>query len=137
MAEYFKRTQTFGRVKEIVPIPNLMALQVESYERFLQEPVSPREREDVGLEAILREVFPIESYDGQLALEYLEYELGKPRYTPDECRKLRLTYGTPFKIRVRLRRPTESIEEDVYLGEIPRMIGGGEFIINEIGRAHV
>src|SRR5438876_10881894 len=137
MAEYFKKTQTFGKVKEIVPIPNLMALQVESYERFLQEGVSPREREDVGLEAILREVFPIESYDGQLALEYLEYELGKPRYSPDECRKLRLTYGPPFKIRVRLRRPTESIEEDVYLGEIPRMIGGGEFIINGAERVIV
>ncbi len=137
MAEYFRRTQTFGKVKEIVPIPNLMALQVDSYQRFLQEELSPREREDTGLESILREVFPIESYDGQLALEYLEYELGKPRYTPDECRKLRLTYGTPFKIRVRLRRPTESIEEDVYLGEIPRMIGGGEFIINGAERCIV
>ncbi|HVY62389.1 MAG TPA: DNA-directed RNA polymerase subunit beta, partial [Planctomycetota bacterium] len=137
MAKYFEKTQTFGKVKEIVPIPNLMALQVDSYERFLQEGVTPREREDVGLESILREVFPIESYDGQLALEYLEYELGKPRYTPDECRKLRLTYGTPFKIRVRLRRPTESIEEDVYLGEIPRMIGGGEFIINGAERCIV
>jgi len=137
MAEYFKKVQTFGRVKEIVSVPNLMALQVDSYERFLQEGFGPREREDVGLESILREVFPIESYDGQLALEYLEYELGKPRYTPDECRRLRLTYGTPFKIRVRLRRPTESIEEDVYLGEIPRMIGGGEFIINGAERVIV
>jgi DNA-directed RNA polymerase subunit beta len=137
MAEFFKKTQTFGRVKEIVSVPNLMALQVDSYQRFLQEDLAPREREDVGLESILREVFPIESYDGQLALEYLEYELGKPRYTPDECRRLRLTYGTPFKIRVRLRRPTESIEEDVYLGEIPRMIGGGEFIINGAERVIV
>ncbi len=133
----FTKTRKFGKVNEVLPVPNLMALQVESYKRFLQEDVSPREREDVGLESILREVFPIESYDGQLALEYIEYELGKPRYTPDECRKLRLTYGTPFKIRVRLRRPTESIEEDVYLGEIPRMIGGGEFIINGAERVVV
>jgi DNA-directed RNA polymerase subunit beta len=133
----FTKTRKFGKVTEVIPIPNLMALQVESYQRFLQEDVQPREREDVGLEAILREIFPIESYDGQLALEYIEYELGKPRYTPEECRRLRLTYGTPFKIRVRLRRPTESIEEDVYLGEIPRMIGGGEFIINGAERVIV
>ena len=135
--EFFKERRTFGRVEEVIEVPNLMALQVDSYQRFLQEDVQPRERIDVGLEAILREVFPIESYDGQLALEYLEYELGKPRYTPDECRKLRLTYGTPFKIRLRLRRPTESIEEEVYLGEIPRMIGGGEFIINGAERVIV
>src|SRR4051812_1909989 len=84
----FQTTRTFGRVHEVVPIPNLMALQVDSYQRFLQEDVQPRERTDVGLEAILREVFPIESYDGQLALEYMEYELGKPRYTAEECRRL-------------------------------------------------
>ena len=135
--QFFNKTRTFGKVTEVLPIPNLMALQVDSYQRFLQEDVTPRERLDIGLESILREVFPIESYDSQLALEYLEYELGKPRYTPDECRKLRLTYGTPFKIRVRLRRPTDSIEEDVYLGEIPRMIGGGEFIINGAERVIV
>ncbi|MHC4392754.1 MAG: DNA-directed RNA polymerase subunit beta, partial [Planctomycetota bacterium] len=85
----------------------------------------------------LREVFPIESYDGSLTLEYLEYQLGKPRFEPDECRRLRLTYGTRFKIRLRLRRPNESIEEDVYLGEIPRMIGGGEFIVNGAERVIV
>jgi DNA-directed RNA polymerase subunit beta len=89
------------------------------------------------LEGILREVFPIESYDGRLVLDYLEYELAKPRYAPDDCRRLRLTYGTPFKIRVRLRHPDKIIEEDVYLGEIPRMLGGGEFIINGAERVIV
>ncbi len=133
----FKERRNFGRVPEVVPIPNLMALQLDSYRRFLQEEVPPRERDKiVGLEAILQEIYPIESYDGQIVLEYLEYELGKPRYTPDECRRLRLTYGTPFKIRVRLRKQ-EPVEEDVYLGEIPRMIGGGEFIINGAERVIV
>ncbi|GIW71423.1 MAG: DNA-directed RNA polymerase subunit beta [Planctomycetota bacterium] len=129
--------RNFGRVREILPIPNLMALQVQSFQRFLQEDLQPRERAPIGLEAILREVFPIESYDGRLVLEYLEYELGKPRYSPDDCRRLRLTYGTPFKIRVRLRHPDKIIEEDVYLGEIPRMLGGGEFIINGAERVIV
>ncbi|HED66602.1 MAG TPA: DNA-directed RNA polymerase subunit beta, partial [Planctomycetes bacterium] len=82
-----------------------------------------------GLERLLREVFPIYSYDKTMCLEYVGYELGRPRYTIDECRKLRLTYGYPFKVRLRLVKP-EPVEEEVYLGEIPLMVGGGEFIIN-------
>jgi DNA-directed RNA polymerase subunit beta len=82
-----------------------------------------------GLEELLREVFPIYSYDKTMCLEYVGYELGRPRYTIDECRKLRLTFGYPFKVRLRLVKP-EPVEEEVYLGEIPIMIGGGEFIIN-------
>jgi DNA-directed RNA polymerase beta subunit len=57
----------------------------------------PRARRRIGLEALLREVFPIESYDGTMFLEYIYYELEEPRYTPDECRELRLTYGLPFR----------------------------------------
>ena len=64
-----------------------------------------------------------------MCLEYVGYELGRPRYTIDECRKLRMTFGYPFKVRLRLVKP-EPIEEEVYLGEIPIMMGGGEFIIN-------
>ena len=71
-----------------------------------------------------------------MSLEYLGYELGAPRYTPDECRRLRLTYGAPFKIRVRLNKE-EPIEEEVYLGEFPIMLGGGEFIINGTERVIV
>jgi DNA-directed RNA polymerase subunit beta len=80
-------------------------------------------------EALLREIFPIYSYDKTMCLEYVGYELGRPRYTIDECRKLRMTFGYPFKVRLRLVKP-EPVEEEVYLGEIPIMIGGGEFIIN-------
>jgi DNA-directed RNA polymerase beta subunit len=71
-----------------------------------------------------------------MALEYVGYELGRPRYTPDECRRLRLTYGAPFKVRVRLEKD-DGIEEEVYLGEIPLMLGGGEFIINGAERVIV
>ena len=74
-------------------------------------------------------MFPIYSYDKTMCLEYVGYELGKPRYSIEECRKLRLTFGYPFKVRLRLVKP-EPVEEEVYLGEIPIMIGGGEFIIN-------
>jgi DNA-directed RNA polymerase subunit beta len=127
----------FGKVTEVMPPPNLMELQTASYERFLQIDVPEEERENIGLEAILREIFPIESYEGRNKLEYLGYELGRPRYSADECRMLRLTYGMPFKIRVRLVRGEEELEEVVYLGEIPKMIGGGEFIVNGAERAIV
>ena len=127
----------FGKVTEVMAPPNLMELQTVSFERFLQLDVPPEEREDVGLEGILREIFPIESEDGRNRLEYLGYELGRPRYSSDECRMLRLTFGMPFKIRVRLIRGEEELEETVYLGEIPRMIGGGEFIVNGAERAIV
>jgi len=126
----------FGKVEEILDVPNLVELQTRSYSDFLQTDVAYGERKNVGLEAILREVFPIKSFNGEMALEYVGYELGRPRYTPDECRRLRLTYGAPFKVRVRLEKD-DGIEEEVYLGEVPLMLGGGEFIINGAERVIV
>ncbi len=125
----------YGGKGEIIEIPNLIALQLNAYEEFLKPNVPPADRVG-GLEAIISEVFPIQSYDKTLALEYLGYELGRPRYTPDECRSLRLTYSTPFKVRCRLNK-AEPVEEEVYLGEIPIMVGGGEFIVNGAERVIV
>ena len=119
----------YGEVNEILDVPNLVELQTRSYKKFLQADTPSDKRADRGIESILRESFPIESFDGSLKIEYLRYELGKPRYTPEECRRLRLTYGAPFKVWLRLDTP-QPIEEEVYLGEVPIMIGGGEFIIN-------
>ena len=127
----------FGRFKNVLDVPALTELHVKSYIKFLQRDLAPDKREDVGLESILRETFPIKNYDGTISLEYVRYELGQPRYTPDECRMLRLTYGAPFKVRLRLNKPENPIEEEVYLGEIPIMIGGGEFIINGAERVIV
>ena len=95
-----------------------------------------QKRQDQGIEGVLREIFPIESYDKTLRLEYVRYELGKPRYEPDECRQLRLTYGRPFKVWLRLTKE-QPVEEEVYLGDIPIMLGGGEFIINGAERVVV
>ncbi|QDU68846.1 DNA-directed RNA polymerase subunit beta [Engelhardtia mirabilis] len=119
----------FARYKDIVEVPDLVEIQRKAYHEFLMVEVPQGGRDDLGLEALLREVFPIFSYDKTMCLEYVGYELGRPRYTIDECRKLRLTFGYPFKVRLRLVKP-EPVEEEVYLGEIPIMIGGGEFIIN-------
>ena len=84
----------FGSGREAFQIPDLTKIQTESYERFLQyENGSGQKRKDDGLEGVLQEIFPIESYDKSIRLEYIRYELGKPRYEPDECRQLRLLFS--------------------------------------------
>ncbi len=120
----------FGHYPEIIEIPDLVEIQTKAYHDFLQLDVPQTSRSNQGIEALLREVFPIYSYDKTMCLEYVGYELGKPRYSIDECRQLGLTFGYPFKVRLRLIRGAGASEEEVYLGEIPVMIGGGEFIIN-------
>ncbi len=129
----------YSKRGDALPIPNLIDVQIESYQKFLQKEIPIPDRKDAGLEALLREVFPIESYDGNLRLEYISYDLSEPRYTTDECRALRLTYGMPFRIQVRFVRKDkdEVMEDSIYLGEIPIMIGGGEFIINGAERVIV
>ncbi len=130
----------FSKRGDAIPVPVLTEIQHEAYQRFLQLGMGSDEREiETGLEALLREIFPIESYDGSMRLEYLYYTLDEPRYTPDECRELRLTYGMPFRVAVRLVRDghPEITEEEIYLGEIPIMMGGGEFIVNGAERCIV
>jgi len=124
--------RNFGRVQDAVEIPDLVAVQKRSYEQFLQQDAVPTRRKCIGLESLFRETFPIESYDKKMVLEYLYYELEKPHYTPIQCRQLRLTYGYPLKIccRLRTKEGEDLAEQAMYLGEIPIMIGGGEFIIN-------
>ncbi|QDT13733.1 DNA-directed RNA polymerase subunit beta [Planctomycetes bacterium K23_9] len=126
----------FGTKLSSFELPDLTALQTVSYAAFLQEDADPRNRKNHGMESVLREIFPIASYDGNTTLEYLHYELGKPRYTSQECRQLRMTYGRPLRIWLRLNRE-EPHEEEVYLGDLPIMMGGGEFIINGAERVVV
>jgi len=126
----------FGSLRPPHPTPSLTDIQTVSYDNFLQHEVPWQKREDEGIESVLKEIFPIESYDKTLRLEYVRYELGKPRYEPDECRQLRLTYGRPFKVWLRLTKE-EPVEEEVYLGDMPIMLGGGEFIINGAERVVV
>ncbi len=129
--------RSFGRVKDDVKVPDLVCIQTDAYREFLQEEIPPTKRKLSGLEGILREIFPIVSHDGKVSMEFIRYELGRPRYSPEECRDLRLTYGMPFKVRLRLTGKGDTVEEDVYLGEVPIMIGGGEFIINGAERVIV
>jgi DNA-directed RNA polymerase subunit beta len=131
-----EKVRNFGRFGDTTDVPPLTDIQTRSYERFLQYDVAPEKRTLTGLEGVLREIFPIESYDKTLSLQYIKYELGKPRFDPDECRQLRLTYGRPFRVWLRLNKE-QPVEEEVYLGDMPIMIGGGEFIINGAERVVV
>src|SRR5258708_29834230 len=122
-----REPRDFSKRGDALPIPNLINVQTQAYQRFLQKETDVAKRKNEGLEPLLREVFPIESYDGNLRLEYISYDLSEPRYTTDECRALRLTFGMPFRIQVRfkLKDKDELMDDSIYLGEIPIMIAGG------------
>ncbi len=131
--------RNFGRLGDAVEVPDLVEVQLKSYDRFLQKDTPFAQRSDTGLEALFREIFPIASYDKSMELEYQGYELESPRYTIEQCRQLRLTYGYPLKVHCRLKRKDKEdmAAQGIYLGEIPIMIGGGEFIINGAERVIV
>ncbi|MEM9702694.1 MAG: DNA-directed RNA polymerase subunit beta, partial [Planctomycetota bacterium] len=133
---YFDTKRDFGDIDAAFPISGLTNIQTDSYTRLLQKDEAPRDRKDFGIEEVLREIFPVESYDGTYRLEYVKYELGKPRYNQTECRQLRLTYGRPLRVWMRLEKE-QPVEEEVYLGDLPIMIGGGEFIVNGAERCVV
>src|SRR5688500_14689632 len=123
-----KEIRRFGSGRTSFVTPDLTKIQTESYKAFLQEETPIEKRKDQGLEGVLREIFPIESYDKTIKLEYLRYELGKPRYTPEECRQLRLTYGKPLRVWLRLNKE-QPIEEVVSPGDIPIMLCVGELFL--------
>ncbi|MFC3552084.1 DNA-directed RNA polymerase subunit beta [Lysobacter cavernae] len=136
----------FGKRRSILEVPFLLAIQVDSYREFLQEHTDPAKREDRGLHAALKSVFPIASYSGNAALEYVGYKLGEPAFDERECRNRGLSYGAPLRVTVRLviydrESSTKAIkyvkEQEVYMGEIPLMTGNGTFIVNGTERVIV
>lgn len=136
----------FGKQRSILEVPFLLAIQVDSYREFLQEHVEPSKRADHGLHAALKSVFPISSYSGNAALEYVGYKLGEPGFDERECRNRGLSYGAPLRVTVRLviydrESSTKAIkyvkEQEVYLGEVPLMTDNGTFIVNGTERVIV
>ena len=120
----------FGKIPEVCEIPNLIEIQTKSFNEFLQFGVSKSRRKNAGLEEVFQEVFPIDSYDGKHKLEYVSYNLGKPKYALEECYKKSATYSVPLKIKVRLKSPSDTKEQEIYLGEMPLMSDYGTFVIN-------
>jgi len=138
--------KNFGKRRSILEVPFLLAIQVDSYRDFLQADAEPSQREDRGLHAALKSVFPITSYNGYAALEYVGYKLGEPVFDERECRNRGLSYGAPLRVTVRLviydkESSTKAVkyvkEQEVYMGEIPLMTDNGTFIVNGTERVIV
>ena len=110
--------RNFGKLRDAVEIPDLVAIQKESYRRFLQVDAAPTRRKCIGLESLFSEIFPIENYDKSMIMEYLYYELENPRYTLTQCSQLPLSYAHPLKITCRLKTKEgeDLAEQTVYIG---------------------
>src|SRR3954447_19537193 len=138
----------FTKISSPVEIPNLIELQRKSYEKFLQADVLPQKRDDSGLQAVFKSVFPIEDFNRTASLEFESYVLERPKYDVAECRQRGMTFAAPLKITVRLvvydvdeeagtRNIRDIKEQEVYMGEIPLMTEAGSFIINGTERVIV
>ncbi len=132
------KRKNYAKLPELFEMPDLLDIQVRSFEEFLQVDVPRSKREHVGLEEVFHEFFPIENPDGAYKLEYVNYSLGKPKYDEFECLNLGMTYASPLKVRMRLRgKKGGEPENEVYLGELPLMTKTGTFIINGAERVIV
>jgi|APSaa5957512622_1039677.scaffolds.fasta_scaffold03171_8 DNA-directed RNA polymerase subunit beta len=127
----------FVEKKETIDLPNLIEIQVKSYKEFLQMNLLPHEREKIGLQEIFSEIFPIKSYDEKTILEFISYDLGVPRYTPDESIRRGISYNVTLKVKFRLTDETGIKEEEVYMGTLPVMTEDGTFVINGAERVIV
>ena len=140
--------KNFGKRPSILGTPYLLAIQLDSYRRFLQADVAESKRDEIGLHAAFDSVFPISSYSGNATLEYVSYRLGEPVFDVKECQLRGLTYAAPLRVKVRLvvldkeasgaKKPVKDVrEQEVYLGELPLMTDNGTFIINGTERVIV
>ena len=136
----------FGKLPHVMDIPYLLAIQMDSYRRFTQVDIAPDDRIDIGLHAAFKSIFPIVSYSGNAALEYVSYVLGKPNFDVSECVLRGATYAVPLRARVRLiiydressaKAIKDIKEQEVYMGEIPLMTDNGTFVINGTERVIV
>src|SRR4051794_11155376 len=144
----FRVRQSFGKIDRIIDIPNLIDIQMKSYEKFLQANVPLNEREDIGLQGVFRSVFPIRDFNGTSELVFVGYTLERPKYDVDECRQRGMTFAAPIKVTIQLiiydvpqdggdRIVRDIKEQEVYFGEIPLMTETGTFIINGTERVVV
>jgi DNA-directed RNA polymerase subunit beta len=140
--------KNYGKIKEVLEIPNLIEIQLDSYEKFLQKDLSPQKRDNVGLQAVFNSVFPIKDSHETTTLEFVKYEVSDPKNSEEECLFRGLTFAAPMKVTIRLVvwnvdpetkiRDIRAVkEQDVYFGEIPLMTERGTFIINGTERVIV
>ncbi len=127
----------FGKLVDVIAPPDLIEIQTDSYRDFLQRDVAPNKRQKAGLQAVFKEVFPIESYDGQCVLDFVKYEIRDTKMGPVECLREGQSFTAPLYVTFRVKDPKEVREEEVYMGEIPLITEQGTFIINGAERVVV
>ncbi len=137
----------FAKLGTVMEIPNLLAVQLDSFRDFLQLDVTPEKRERRGLQSVFQDVFPISDARGNFSLEFVSYKIGNPKYSVEECQERDLTFAVPLKATLRLivwestgegeKKIKNVIEQEVYLGELPFITDGGTFVINGAERVIV
>ncbi len=129
----------FGRITAHIDLPNLIEVQLQSYDWFLQAGLELRKRKTQGLQEVFEEIFPIESPHEDVVLEFIDYEIGEPKYSEQECKERDVTFAAPLKATIRLikKDSMEVREQTVYMGDIPLMTSRGTFIINGAERVVV
>src|SRR5205807_10122301 len=140
--------KTYAKIPKVIEIPNLIDIQKTSYDKFLQADTPPEKRAPLGLQGVFKSVFPIKDFNETAELDFVSYELDKPKYDVDECHQRGMTYSAPIKVKVQLvvydkdeetgrKTIRDAKEQDVYFGEIPLMTENGTFIINGTERVVV
>ena len=147
MANAAEQRYDFGKVGAILDVPNLIEIQTRSFEVFLQKDIHPEDRQDAGLQAAFKSVFPITDYNETASIEFIEYTVGEPKLNVPECLRKGLNFSAPLRVKVKLnlwetvekgeRRLKESKEQEVYIGEMPLMTVNGTFVVNGTERVIV
>src|ERR1700710_1547493 len=127
----------FGKLREGAEPPNLIEIQLDSYLEFLQQDITPGKRKETGLQAVFKEVFPIESYDEKVMLDFASYDIGEPKLSIREAMREGQTFSAPLHVTFLLKEEHGTKEEKVYMGEIPLMTPQGTFVINGAERVVV
>jgi len=148
LAQKKNHVVSFGKLESPRQKPHFLDVQVEAFNRLLQPEKSAEERRDVGLERVFSEIFPISDVNENFALEFVDYDLGAPKYTVEECMERDMTYAAPLKATLRLvmyesvgdegeKRPRDILEKEVYLGDLPMLTEHGTFVVNGAERVIV
>ena len=131
--------RSFGKIREVVEMPNLLSVQIDSYRSFLQLDLPPQQRHRKGLHLVFESIFPVSDVHGVYSLEYVDYSIGNPRYTEEECTQRGMTHAAPLRATLRLvthdkENPDspvkDVVEQSVFLCELPLMTDRGTFIVN-------
>ncbi|MEJ2343060.1 MAG: DNA-directed RNA polymerase subunit beta [Gemmatimonadales bacterium] len=147
MSKQAKSVVSFSKLRSSMPMPHFLDVQLQAFDRLVQSEQSAAEREDLGLERVFNEIFPITDVNENFSLEFVDYGLGEPKYTVEECIERDMTYAAPLKATLRLimyetlgdgeKRPRDILEKEVYLGDLPLLTEQGTFVVNGAERVIV